>query len=102
MTSRRLRIVLPWTLALLAAGIAPAASAQPAHRVADLNTSANGSAVAPWGNGAVTLGSLVFFAASDGVAGTELWKSDGNIGGGAGTRMVKDLCPGSCSSGPLS
>ncbi|HEV7517183.1 MAG TPA: ELWxxDGT repeat protein [Thermoanaerobaculia bacterium] len=99
MTPRALRIALPWALLLLITGIAPAALAQPAHRVADVNTSADdGSAVFPWGNGVVTLGSIVFFAASDGVDGTELWRSDGTA---AGTRRVKDVCPGSCPSGPL-
>jgi ELWxxDGT repeat protein len=80
------------------AGIAPAV-AQPAHRVADVNSAPNdASAIALWGNGTVALGGFVFFAADDGVAGIELWKSDGTV---AGTRLVKDLCPGSCPSGPL-
>jgi len=34
------------------------------------------------------VGSTLFFAATDGVHGTELWKSDGTA---AGTRMVKDI-----------
>jgi ELWxxDGT repeat protein len=37
----------------------------------------------------------VLSAASDNVAGQELWKSDGTPGG---TVMVKDICPGSCWS----
>lgn len=38
-----------------------------------------------------------FFAATDGVNGIELWITDGTS---AGTRMVADLCPGSCNSSP--
>ncbi|HYG63736.1 MAG TPA: ELWxxDGT repeat protein, partial [Thermoanaerobaculia bacterium] len=40
-------------------------------------------------------GSTVFFLASDGVAGEELWKSDGTE---AGTVLVKDIFPGPRSS----
>jgi ELWxxDGT repeat protein len=39
----------------------------------------------------------LFFAANDGVNGTELWKSDGTT---AGTVMVKDINPGSTDSNP--
>jgi ELWxxDGT repeat protein len=45
-----------------------------------------------------TVGStLLYFAATDGVNGQELWKTDGTT---SGTVMVKDICPGSCSSNP--
>jgi ELWxxDGT repeat protein len=98
MTPRAARIALPWALLLLF-GVAPAITAQPAHRVADINTTASsGSIVFPVGDDAVTVAGIAFFVASDGVAGTELWKSDGTA---AGTRRVKDLCPGSCSANPF-
>ena len=41
----------------------------------------------------------VFFSASDGVNGTELWKSDGTA---VGTSMVKDIRPGSNSGSVIS
>ena len=37
---------------------------------------------------------VLFFSASDGVNGEELWKSDGTV---AGTVMVKDIVPGGTS-----
>jgi ELWxxDGT repeat protein len=43
------------------------------------------------------LGNDVYFAASDGIHGNELWVSDGTAGG---TRMVVDLAAGDSASGP--
>ncbi|HSK77590.1 MAG TPA: ELWxxDGT repeat protein [Thermoanaerobaculia bacterium] len=43
-------------------------------------------------------GGLVLFAASDGVSGLELWKSDGTE---AGTVLVKDIYPGESGSQPF-
>jgi ELWxxDGT repeat protein len=41
---------------------------------------------------------LFYFAGNDGVHGEEMWVSDGGSTGSAGTRMVRDVCPGSCGS----
>lgn len=42
---------------------------------------------------AVVLDGIVYFAHDDGVAGQELWRSDGTE---AGTWRVRDICPGRC------
>ncbi len=44
------------------------------------------------------VGGLLYFNARDGVHGHELWVSDGT---NAGTRMIKDINPGSASSTPF-
>ena len=44
-----------------------------------------------------SLSGRVFFAASTSARGLKLWSTDGT---GPGTRLVRDLCPGSCSSEP--
>ena len=44
-------------------------------------------------------GSLLFFSGDNGARGSELWVTNGSA---AGTRMVRDLCQGTCSSGPFS
>jgi len=79
------------------ASISVPTTAQPAFQVKDINTSASGG-IQVLGDDAVTVAGIAFFAASDGVVGAELWRSDGTA---AGTRRVKDVCPGSCPSNPL-
>ncbi|WP_175517652.1 ELWxxDGT repeat protein [Planctomicrobium piriforme] len=64
-----------------------------ATQVVDINGKASGSSV----DSLVTVGNTVFFAANDGVNGTELWKSDGTA---AGTVLVKDIYAGIGSSFP--
>lgn len=45
----------------------------------------------------LSIGSITYFTANDGVNGTELWKTDGTT---AGTMLVKDINPGTASSSP--
>jgi ELWxxDGT repeat protein len=45
----------------------------------------------------VVSGDTVYFTADDGIHGWELWASDGSAGG---TRLVRDILPGSLSSNP--
>ncbi|MEA2560134.1 MAG: hypothetical protein QOH06_1638 [Acidobacteriota bacterium] len=45
----------------------------------------------------VDLGGIALFTAFDRIHGTELWRSDGTPGG---TSLVRDVCPGICSSSP--
>jgi ELWxxDGT repeat protein len=77
--------------------IAVAASAQAPARVKDINTTQTGGTWQPWPSGThfFEMGGALYFISSDGIHGTELWRTDGTA---AGTRIVKDICPGSCSS----
>ncbi|HSK80058.1 MAG TPA: ELWxxDGT repeat protein [Thermoanaerobaculia bacterium] len=74
-----------------------AAGAQPAFQVKDINTTV--PAATPLTGHWAEAGGVVYFTVSDGIHGAELWRSDGTA---AGTRLVKDLCPGICSSSPVS
>jgi ELWxxDGT repeat protein len=79
---------------LLCLGL-PAAEAQPAFQVADINTT-RPDAQDPLlvDEDFAVLGSHLFFLADDTLHGVELWKTDGTT---AGTVLVEDLCPGACS-----
>jgi ELWxxDGT repeat protein len=90
---------IPSLLSLLSLLSVLSLNAQPAFQVADLNTTTTGGTdVWPLRAEFVTVGSSVFFTVSDGIHGAELWATDGTA---AGTRLVKDVCPGACSSRPM-
>src|SRR5262249_23536232 len=61
------------------------------HMVLDLNSTTLTSDP----HDIVAIGSTAYFAPSDGIQGTELWKSDGTA---AGTVLVADINPGSAGS----
>jgi ELWxxDGT repeat protein len=85
----------------LLACLAAAAGAQPAFQVKDLNTTQS-SGIRPVDfppHEIAAAGGAVFLAASDGIHGTEPWRTDGTE---AGTRLIADVCPGSCASFPRS
>jgi ELWxxDGT repeat protein len=70
--------------------------------VKDINPGAGSSDVAPWWTSygetlMAALGGVLYFAAGDGAAGEELWRSDGTA---AGTFLVKDINPGAAGSQP--
>jgi len=72
--------------------VVPVTAASPPGLVKDINPKHSSNP-----SGLTQVGGVVFFAANDGVHGTELWKSDGTA---AGTEMVKDIKPRSRSSQP--
>jgi large repetitive protein len=76
-------------------GSALSLQAQP-FLVEDIRT---GELPAEWPSSAefVELGGVALFTAFDRIHGTELWRSDGTPGG---TSLVRDVCPGICSSSP--
>ena len=87
---------------LLLVAFGPAAQGQPAFRVKDLNTTRSEGIPSEYGpnafmDGFVASAGTVYFGASDGIHGFEPWRSDGTA---AGTRLVADVCPGSCASQP--
>ena len=91
-----LRRLTPWAFALL---LTPAATAQPAFQVADLNTSRESFSFATFLSGPFgSLDGALYFPAEDGIHGIELWKTDGSV---AGASMVRDICPGACGGSPV-
>lgn len=64
------------------------------QQVANINTLLAGTSSSSPAN-LTAVGATLFFTANDGVNGTELWKSDGSLGG---TVMVKDIVSGSGST----
>jgi ELWxxDGT repeat protein len=93
-----------FTLPLLLLFFGAAAQAQPAFQVRDINTTRSDGIQSPLGrnyyqDNFAAMGTAVFLAAADGIHGSELWRTDGTE---AGTRLVADICPGSCASTPQS
>jgi uncharacterized repeat protein (TIGR01451 family) len=75
------------------------AQAQPAYRVADVNTTRTGGTDDSASRTQfVDLNGTILFAAADGRRGTELWRTNGTA---EGTALVKDICPGVCPSEPM-
>jgi hypothetical protein len=71
-------------LPVLVLTLAAAASAQPAHRVADLNTTQEDLSPPLFTDqNFAVLGTTVFFLEDDSVHGVELWKTDGTAAGTA-------------------
>jgi len=66
-------------------------------RVKDIYPGARDGLDAQPGSPLAGVGNTVFFTANDGIAGVELWKSDGTE---AGTVLVKDIRPGSLGANP--
>lgn len=91
-----------FALAFLLLGFGAQAQAQPARLVKDLNTTRSRGidpeiSLPSYQESIAALGGTVFFSASDGIHGSELWRSDGTR---ASTRLVADICSGSCASAP--
>ena len=87
--------VLPLSLMMLC--LAGASTAQ-AVQVKDINTvQTGGTWLWPFNAEITAMNGVSYFAVSDGVHGLELWRSAGTE---AGTRLVKDICPGACSGLP--
>ncbi|HSK75389.1 MAG TPA: ELWxxDGT repeat protein, partial [Thermoanaerobaculia bacterium] len=90
-----------WCLILLLVALAVPETllSQPAFLVEDLRTDPDNSSFVLPTQEFTALGTTVFFLRDDRIHGIEIWKSDGTQ---AGTSLLIDLCPGSCSSTPRS
>jgi ELWxxDGT repeat protein len=104
--------VLTWST-VLSLSLAWTALAQPVFQVKDINTNRPNAEGPPLKAELAEFGLQIVFTASDSVHGTELWITDGTElwitdgtelwitdGTEVGTRILKDICPGVCSSLP--
>ncbi|HET9211006.1 MAG TPA: ELWxxDGT repeat protein [Thermoanaerobaculia bacterium] len=91
-----LRRVLSLAIPGLLAGL-PMLGQAPAYLVKDINPDTPLPRVEETAAESEGVGSLFYYAANDGTHGTEVWRTDGTA---AGTFMLKDICPGACSSRP--
>jgi ELWxxDGT repeat protein len=85
--------------ATLGAGVA---MAQPAAMVADIQAPEAARLTPPWIGDLwmtdfVVLGGLAVMNLDDGIHGREVWVSDGTADG---SRLLRDICPGTCDSRP--
>jgi ELWxxDGT repeat protein len=81
----------------LAVAATPAAAAGP-FLITDLNSGPGTAGPLPAarpGLDSVELGGFLYFPGEDGMHGRELWRTDGTR---EGTQLVRDVCPGPCSS----
>lgn len=65
--------------------------------VKDINPGTNNGIDLNYSNSLISINGVIYFGATNGTNGTELWKSDGTS---AGTAMVKDILPNISSSFP--
>jgi len=91
----RVRGALALCLLLVAAMCVRTAAARPPALVRDINTFPIAVSSNPAYLG--SMGGYTYLAATDGVHGVELWKTDGTA---AGTSMLMDIASGSASSNP--
>src|SRR5437763_4998922 len=82
-------------LGLLA--VLPARGQAPAFLVKDINPDQPAPRVEETYAESEGVGSLFYYVANDGTHGDEVWRTDGTP---AGTFLLKDICPGACTSLP--
>ena len=97
MIRRRWLGISLWGLLLIL--FPPLAAAQPASLLVDINTTPGEDDFGPRGDffDLREVGGKLYFTTNVGGTGSELWVSDGTS---TGTQVIRDLCPGPCSSNP--
>ena len=92
----RISLAHPFAILGLLAAL-PALGQAPAFLVRDINPDQPAPVVIEGGVESEVVGSLFYFVANDGTHGGEVWRTDGTP---AGALLLKDICPGACSSIP--